>query len=31
MNEIYPIWVAARGIMIVTPVNWYHVPGASRR
>jgi multimeric flavodoxin WrbA len=24
MNEIYPLWVAARGIMIVTPVNWYH-------
>lgn len=27
MNEIYPLWVAAHGIMIVTPVNWYHVPG----
>jgi multimeric flavodoxin WrbA len=26
MNEIYPRWVAAHGIMIVTPVNWYHVP-----
>jgi len=26
MNEIYPLWVAAHGIMIVTPVNWYHVP-----
>jgi multimeric flavodoxin WrbA len=25
INEIYPLWVAARGIMIVTPVNWYHV------
>jgi multimeric flavodoxin WrbA len=25
MNEIYPKWVAAHGIMIVTPVNWYHV------
>src|SRR3981081_3700482 len=24
MNEIYPLWVAAHGIMIVTPVNWYH-------
>jgi multimeric flavodoxin WrbA len=23
MNEIYPLWVAAHGIMIVTPVNWY--------
>jgi multimeric flavodoxin WrbA len=28
MNEIYPLWVAARGIMIVTPVNWYHAPTA---
>ncbi|MBH5386936.1 flavodoxin family protein [Bradyrhizobium diversitatis] len=26
MNEIYPLWVAAHGILIVTPVNWYHVP-----
>jgi multimeric flavodoxin WrbA len=26
MNEIYPRWVAAHGVMIVTPVNWYHVP-----
>ncbi len=26
MNEIYPLWVAAHGIMIVTPVHWYHVP-----
>ena len=25
MNEIYPLWVAAHGIMIVTPVNWYSV------
>lgn len=24
MNEIYPMWVAAHGVMIVTPVNWYH-------
>ena len=23
MNEIYPLWVTAHGIMIVTPVNWY--------
>ncbi len=23
MNEIYPLWVAAYGIMIITPVNWY--------
>jgi multimeric flavodoxin WrbA len=26
MSEIYPLWVAAHGIMIVTPVNWYHAP-----
>src|SRR3982074_2506782 len=26
MNEISPLWVAAHGIMIVTPVNWYHAP-----
>ena len=24
MNEIYPLWVAAHGILIVAPVNWYH-------
>jgi multimeric flavodoxin WrbA len=23
MNEIYPMWVAAHGIMIITPVHWY--------
>ena len=23
MNEIYPLWVEADGIMIVTPVHWY--------
>ena len=23
MNDIYPLWVAARGVMIITPVNWY--------
>jgi multimeric flavodoxin WrbA len=27
MNDIYPMWVAARGIMIITPVNWYQAPG----
>jgi multimeric flavodoxin WrbA len=27
MNEIYPMWVAAHGIMLVTPVNWYQAPG----
>jgi multimeric flavodoxin WrbA len=26
MNELYPRWVAAHGVMLVTPVNWYHVP-----
>ncbi|MFV3130912.1 flavodoxin family protein [Niveispirillum sp. KHB5.9] len=25
MNEIYPMWVRALGVMIVTPVNWYQV------
>ncbi len=25
MNEIYPLWVAADAVMIVTPVNWYQV------
>ena len=25
MNDIYPLWVEAHGIMIVTPVNWYQV------
>lgn len=28
MNEIYPLWVAAHGIMIVTPVHWYQTPTA---
>jgi multimeric flavodoxin WrbA len=23
MNDIFPLWVEAHGIMIVTPVNWY--------
>ena len=27
MNEIYPLFVAAHGVMIVTPVNWYQAPG----
>jgi multimeric flavodoxin WrbA len=26
MNELYPRWVAAHGVLIITPVNWYHVP-----
>ncbi|MDB5562184.1 MAG: NADPH-dependent reductase [Hyphomicrobiales bacterium] len=25
MNDIYPLWVAAHGVMVVTPVNWYQV------
>jgi multimeric flavodoxin WrbA len=28
MNEIYPQWVAADGVMIVTPVHWYQVPSS---
>jgi multimeric flavodoxin WrbA len=28
MNEIYPRWSAAHGIVIVTPVYWYQVPSA---
>jgi multimeric flavodoxin WrbA len=28
MNEIYPMWVAAQGIMIVAPVNWYQASTA---
>jgi multimeric flavodoxin WrbA len=26
MGEIYPRWVAAHGVMIVTPVYWYQAP-----
>ncbi len=26
MAELYPRWVAAHGVMIVTPVNWYQAP-----
>ena len=25
MNDIYPMWVRAHGIMLITPVNWYQV------
>jgi multimeric flavodoxin WrbA len=28
MNEIYPMWVAAHGVMIVCPVNWYQAPSS---
>jgi multimeric flavodoxin WrbA len=27
MNEIYERWVAAHGVLIVSPVYWYQVPG----
>jgi len=27
MNEIYERWVAAHGVMVLTPVYWYQVPG----
>jgi len=26
MNEIYPRWVAAHGVMIICPVHWYQSP-----
>lgn len=25
MNDIYPLWVEAHGVMIISPVNWYQV------
>jgi hypothetical protein len=25
MNEIYPRWAAAHGVLVLTPVNWYQV------
>ncbi|CAN5455071.1 flavodoxin family protein [soil metagenome] len=28
MSEIYPRWVAAHGIMILCPVNWYQAPSS---
>ena len=28
MNEIYPKWVAAHGVMIICPVNWYQAPSS---
>jgi multimeric flavodoxin WrbA len=28
MNEIYPRWVAAHGVMIVSPVYWHQAPAA---
>jgi multimeric flavodoxin WrbA len=26
MNELYPRWVSAHGVLIVTPVYWYQAP-----
>ena len=26
MNDIYPLWVRAQGVMIITPVHWYQAP-----
>ena len=26
MNELYPRWAAAHGVMILCPVNWYQAP-----
>jgi multimeric flavodoxin WrbA len=28
MNDIYPQWVAAHGVMIVCPVHWYQAPAS---
>ena len=28
MNELYPRWVAAHGVMIVVPVHWYQAPAS---
>jgi multimeric flavodoxin WrbA len=28
MAEIYPRWVAAHGVMLLCPVNWYHAPAS---
>src|SRR6185437_5009100 len=28
MYEIYPLWVAAHGVMILCPVNWYQAPSS---
>ena len=28
MNDLYPRWVAAHGVMILCPVHWYHVPAS---
>ncbi|OYW31245.1 MAG: NADPH-dependent FMN reductase [Chthoniobacter sp. 12-60-6] len=26
MNDLYPRWVAAHGVMIISPVHWYQAP-----
>jgi multimeric flavodoxin WrbA len=28
MSDIYPMWAAAHGVMIVCPVNWYQAPSS---
>jgi multimeric flavodoxin WrbA len=28
MNEIYPRWVAAHGVMVLCPVHWYQTPAS---
>lgn len=28
MNELYPRWVAAHGVLIVCPVHWYQAPAS---
>lgn len=30
MNSIYPLWVRAHGVMLITPVNWYHCSSAMK-
>jgi multimeric flavodoxin WrbA len=30
MNDIYPMWVAAHGVMIVTPVSWYQIASLNK-
>ena len=28
MNEVYPRWVAAHGVMVLCPVHWYQAPAS---
>jgi multimeric flavodoxin WrbA len=30
MNEIYERWTAAHGVLLLTPVNWYHTSSAMK-